>query len=271
MDKGMLLDRLGLAGEDRLALAKVLDRAEQAEKRNIPAATGFLSPQQQMRALDLLRLAGIPETAYVRQGGYEGAERQIFLFLPDWLEAEDAESQSPIRRLRAAWQGTAPFREDEKLTHRDILGSLMGMGIVREKVGDILVTSGSADLLVLDSVAEFLLQSWTSAGRGKLTVSAIGPENLHIPVARRREVRDTVSSLRLDAVAASGFRLARGKAAALIESGKVRLNWRECVKPDKLLEAGDVVSARGFGKFELAEVGGLTRKGRVSIVLQVYV
>lgn len=263
MDKGALLDRLGLAGEDRLALAKVLDKAEQASGRNIPAATDFLSPQQRAQALDLLQLAGISESAYVLQGGYEGAERQIFLFLPDWLEPENAES--PIRCLRAA------FREDEKLTHRDFLGSLMGMGVVREKIGDILVAPDSADLLVLEGVADFLLQSWDSAGRAKLSVSAIEPENLHIPAVQRKEVRDTVSSLRLDAVAASGFRLARGKAAALIESGKVQLNWRECVKPDKLLEAGDVVSARGYGKFELAEVGGLTRKGRISIVLQVYV
>lgn len=263
MDKGALLDRLGLAGEDRLTLAKVLDRAEQAENRNIPTSTDFLSPQQRAQALDLLRLAGIPETSYVLQGGYEGAERQIILFLPDWLEAENAES--PIRCLRAA------FREDEKLTHRDFLGSLMGMGVVREKIGDILVAPDSADLLVLEGVADFLLQSWDSAGRAKLSVSAIEPENLHIPAVQRKEVRDTVSSLRLDAVASSGFRLARGKAAALIESGRVQLNWRECVKPDKLLEAGDVVSARGFGKFELAEVGGLTRKGRISIVLQVYV
>ena len=263
MDKGALLDRLGAAGEDRLTLAKVLDRAEQAENRNIPTSTDFLSPQQRAQALDLLRLAGIPETSYVLQGGYEGAERQIILFLPDWLEAENAES--PIRCLRAA------FREDEKLTHRDFLGSLMGMGVVREKIGDILVAPDSADLLVLEGVADFLLQSWDSAGRAKLSVSAIEPENLHIPAVQRKEVRDTVSSLRLDAVASSGFRLARGKAAALIESGRVQLNWRECVKPDKLLEAGDVVSARGFGKFELAEVGGLTRKGRISIVLQVYV
>lgn len=263
MDKGALLDRLGLAGEDRLALAKVLDKAEQAESRNIPVSTDFLSPQQRARAQDLLRLAGIPETAYVSQGGYEGAERQVLLFLPDWLEAENAES--PIRCLRAE------YREEEKPTHRDFLGSLMGMGIVREKVGDILVAGGSADLLVLEGVADFLLQSWTSAGRTRLTVTAIETGNLHIPAVRRKEVRDTVSSLRLDAVASSGFRLARGKAAALIESGKVQLNWRECVKPDKLLEAGDVVSARGFGKFELAEVGGLTRKGRISIVLQVYV
>lgn len=263
MDKGALLDRLGLAGEDRLTLAKVLDRAEQAANRNIPASTDFLSPRQRAQAQDLLRLAGISETAYVSQGGYEGAERRILLFLPDWLEAENA--GSPIRCLRAV------FREDEKLTHRDFLGSLMGMGIVREKVGDILVAGGSADLLVLEGVADFLLQSWTSAGRTKLQVTAIERSNLHIPTVQRREVRDTVSSLRLDAVASSGFRLARGKAAALIESGRVQLNWRECVKPDKLLEAGDVVSARGFGKFELSEVGGLTRKGRISIVLQVYV
>ena len=265
MDKGALLDRLGAAGEDRLVLAKILDRAEQARNRNIPAATDFLSPAQLARAAGLLRLAGFPETGYTALGGYEGAERRLLLFLPDWLEMEDAESQSPIRCLRAA------FREEYQLTHRDFLGSLMGMGIVREKVGDILVGPDSADLMVLDTVADFLLRSWESAGRAKLTVSAIEPENLHIPQVQCREARDTVSSLRLDAVVSSGFRMARGRAAALIESGRVQVNWRECVKPDKLLAAGDTVSARGFGKFVLSEVGGVTKKGRTSIVLKVYV
>ena len=152
-----------------------------------------------------------------------------------------------------------------------VLGSLMGMGIVREKVGDILVGPDSADLVVLDTVEDFLLQSWDSAGRAKLTVTAIEPCHIHIPEVKCQEVRDTVSSLRLDAVASTGFRRARGKAAALIESGKVQVNWRECTKPDKLLTAGDTVSARGFGKFELTEVGGVTQKGRTSIVLKRYV
>ena len=265
MDKSKLLDRLGAAGEDRLLLAKVLDRAGQAQSRNIPAATDFLSPQQQALALDLLRLAGIPETGYTRLGGYEGAERNILLFLPDWLEAADAGSQSPIRCLRAS------FREEEKLTHRDFLGSLMGMGIVREKVGDILVGPASADLMVLDTVAEFLLQSWNSAGRARLAVTAIEPWEVRVPEAKCQEMRDTVSSLRLDAVASTGFRMARGKAAELITSGRVQVNWRECTKPDKLLTAGDTVSARGFGKFELTEVGGVTKKGRTSIVLKRYI
>ena len=265
MDKSKLLDRLGAAGEDRLLLAKVLDRAGQAQSRNIPAATDFLSPQQQALALDLLRLAGIPETGYMSLGGYEGAERNILLFLPDWLEAADAGSQSPIRCLRAS------FREEEKLTHRDFLGSLMGMGIVREKVGDILVGPAGADIMVLDTVAEFLLQSWNSAGRARLAVTAIEPWEVRVPEVKCQEVRDTVSSLRLDAVASTGFRMARGKAAELITSGRVPVNWRECTKPDKLLTAGDTVSARGFGKFELTEVGGVTKKGRTSIVLKRYI
>ena len=263
MEKSKLLDRCGAEGEDRLLLAKVLDRAAQAEERNIPACTDFLSPQQQMMAGDLLRLAGIPETAWLRQGGYQGAERNILLFLPDWMEPETAEP--PLRCLRAA------FRTEDRLSHRDILGSLMGMGIVREKEGDILVSPERADLIVLDKVADFLLYSWNSADRARLTVTEIPAAHLHIPEVRCEEVRDTVSSLRLDAVASTGFRLARGKAAALIESGKVQVNWRECTKPDHLLAEGDTVSARGFGKFELTEVGGTTKKGRISIVVKRFI
>ena len=265
MDKTLLLDRLGAVGEDRLLLAKVLDRARQAEERNMPSATDFLSPQQQRMALDLLRLAGVSETAYIASGGYEGAERKRILFLPDWLDAENAAGELPIRCLRAA------FRAEDRLNHRDFLGSLMGMGIVREKLGDILVSPDSADLIVLDTVAEFLAQSWTSAGRAKLRVSEIEPGHLHIPEVQCQEVRDTVSSLRLDAVASTGFKMARGKASELVASGRVQVNWRECTKPDKLLLAGDTVSARGFGKFVLAEVGGTTRKGRISIVVKRYV
>lgn len=265
MEKSKLLDRVSAAGEDRLLLAKVLDKMEQSRSRNIPVSTDFLSPQQLLAARDLLHQAGTQEDRYTALGGYAGAERNVLLFLPDWLEAEDAESQSPLRCLRAT------FRAEFDLTHRDFLGSLMGMGIVREKVGDILTGRESCDLVVLDTVAEFLLQSWDSAGRAKLSLSAIQPEALQVPEIQCRELRATVSSLRLDAVAAAAFQMARGKAATLVEGGKVQVNWRECAKPDKFLAEGDTVSARGFGKFEVASVGGVTKKGRTSIVLRRYV
>ena len=136
---------------------------------------------------------------------------------------------------------------------------------------------------VLDTVADFLLSSWNSAGRARLTVTEIPAAHLHIPEVRCEEVRDTVSSLRLDAVCSTGFRMARGKAADLISSGHVQVNWRPCTKADKLLTEGDTVSARGFGKFQLAAVGelfktyvvaavgGVTKKGRTAIVVKRYI
>ena len=263
MEKSTLLDRLRVTGDDRITLARVLDRAQRSQARSVPAATDFLSPREQALASDLLRLAEIPERSRLFTGGYEGAERRLVLFLPDWQEPEDAEP--PIRCLRAS------FRAEDGLTHRDLLGSLMGLGIVREKIGDILVSGDSADLMALDSVAEFLLQNWQSAGRAKLRIEAVDLSRVHIPAVQCREMRDTVSSLRLDAVASSGFRLSRGRAAELVEGGRVQVNWRDCVKPDRILSQGDVVTARGFGKLEVAEVGGLTRKGRVSVILRRYV
>lgn len=262
MDKSKLLDKAA-SPEDRITLAHVLDKWEQARNRNIPASTDFLSPAQAAAEEDVLRQAGAAATDYVASGGYDGAERKVLLFLPDWMAAEEAEF--PFRYLRAS------YRPEYHLTHRDLLGSLMGLGIVREKVGDILVTEDAADLIVLDSVADYLLQNWESAGRAHLSVTEIEAMYLHLPQAQVQTVRDTVAALRLDAVASTGFRLSRGKAAALIESGKVQVNWRECVKPDRLLSAGDTVTARGFGKFRLSEVGAPTKKGRVPIVVERYI
>lgn len=264
MDKRELLDRCRAVGEDRMLLARVLDKLEQARRKNIPACTGFLSESEQALAEPLVRLAG-GEDRCVCTGGFAGAERKMLCFLPDWLEEEDfLAGQVPIRFLRCT------YRPDQGLTHRDLLGSLMGLGLVREKIGDLLVAEGSCDLAVAESVADFLLQSWTSAGRASLRVTEIGVENLHIPQARVRELRDTVMRLRLDAVAATGFGLSRTKAAELIASGRVQVNHRECTKGDQLLAQGDVVTARGFGKFELSQVGGQSRKGRTAIVVKRY-
>ena len=260
MDRRELLDRAAHSPEERLLLSRVWDKCEQCRTRNIPTATGFLSPQEQAAAQHLLNALGCRE-GYVLWGGYDGAERKRLLFLPEWMAEPDG---TEIAAVRAA------CRSGGDLTHRDFLGSLMGMGIVREKIGDILVGPDSADVLVLDTVAEFLAQSWESAGRVKLRVAEIDPGCVHIPEIRREERRDTVSSLRLDAVCSTGFRMARGKAAALIESGRVQLNWRECTKPDRTVSEGDTVSARGFGKFELTEVGALTKKGRIPITVQCY-
>ena len=240
-------------------LARVLDKYDQSQRRNIPTATAFLSEAEQAAAQRLLNAAGI-HSGYVWNGGYEGAGRKLLQFLPDWAE----EDPSAIGYLRAAYRG------DGQPTHRDCLGSLMGLGIVREKLGDILVAEDACDLIAAADIVPFLLQSWGSAGRIHLTVTEITAEQLFVPEQKVQSIRDTVMSLRLDAVMSTGFGMSRGKAADLIQAGRVQLNHTDCLKPDRLMAQGDVVTARGFGKFVLVEVGGLSKKGRTAITVQRY-
>ena len=257
MDKTSLLDRLRVDGDERLLLSRVLDRQRQAQHHGAPIATDFLSPREQALTLELLRLSGTPEDTYLFTGGVENAERRVLCFLPDWMERDALPLELlPVRALRAAW------RDGETLSHRDILGGLMGLGIVRAKTGDIYVGSNSADVLVLDSVREFLLQNWESAGRVRLRVSELAPDAVTVPPRPVQELRDTVSSVRLDAVISAGFRMPRGKAVELVNAGRVQVNWLDCAKPDRILKPGDCVTARGFGRFILSRVGEPTRKGR---------
>ena len=68
----------------------------------------------------------------------------------------------------------------------------------------------------------------------------------------------------------AGFSMARGKAAELIAAGKVSLDGMPCLKPDKLVEEGAKISARGYGKLVLSQINGRTKKDRISIVLEKY-
>lgn len=260
MDKSAIIAKIAQERSDQLLLARVWDKYEQTERKNIPAATVFLSPREQQLAQTLLNAAGV-KSGYVYDGGYEAAERKILIFLPEW--AEDGEDQ--LVCLRAAFHG------EESLTHRDILGSLMGLGVARERVGDLLVSPHSADIIAAPSLRDFFLREWEQAGRVKLTVTEISRSELQIPEAQVKVVRDTVSSLRLDAVVSSAFSMSRGRAAELIAAGKVNLDHVPCLKADKPVHEGAVITARGLGKARLTEVGGLTKKGRTGITVERYI
>lgn len=265
MTKTELLNKLARDGEERLLLARVLDKLELARDRGVPSHTGFLSPHERAVVEGLIRAEGWPRHLFF--GGFADAERTVCAFLPDWLEEEDwlaGQEYDPIRAIRCTWTGGS-------LTHRDFLGSILGLGLDREKVGDLLVGDGVCDVLVLEEVADFLLLHLEQAGRVHLKVSSISLEMVSPPPVQVRTIRDTVSSLRLDAVASSGFSISRGKAADLISSGKVQLNHQECLKPDRPVNEGDTLSCRGFGKCMVKEVGGPSKKGRIMIVLERYV
>lgn len=260
MDKQKQIAKVVENEEDRVFFARIYDRLVGAEQKNIPGVTCFLSPREQVLTERML-----PRMNLHFFGGSPEAERTMACWLPEYLDEEWLSGEDgPVAAVRATY-----FEKDE-LTHRDFLGSLMGSGIKRETVGDIYVGKGTCDFLVTREILPYILDNLVSAGRTKLHVEQIPLEELSIPQVTVKECKDTVSSLRLDAIVGSGFRMARGKASALIETGKVSLNDLPCLKPDKLLAEGDKISARGFGKLVLRQVGGKTKKDRISILLEQY-
>ena len=265
MNKKDLLDRCARGGDERILLARVLDKLELARNRGVPAHTSFLSPGEQASVTDLLNGAGRPR--HVFWGGYPDSERNICFFPADWQEEDDilTDSEGPLTAIQAK------FPTEAALSHRDILGSLMGLGVTREVLGDILLPQlGLCQVVALREAAPILLSQWESAGRYKVALTEIPLDQLTPRPAQVKTIRDTVATPRLDAVIAAGFSMSRGKAAGLVASGKVALNHRECLKSDRPVAEGDVLTCRGLGKCVVKEIPGQSKKGRTMLVLERY-
>lgn len=263
MNKTELLNKFSKDPEERMVLARVLDQMERTATRSIPCATQFLSPAQRAAAEPLLAACGHPRHLFA--GGYDGAERTICVFLPDWQEDSGWDAEEELAVIEAR------FPPGAELSHRDLLGGLMGVGLTRERLGDILMLEDRAQIVALKEAAPILLSQFDQAGRHRLKLREIPLAQLSPAPAEVKVIHDTVAALRLDAVLASGFSIARGKAGDLISAGRVSVNHRECAKGDKTMAEGDVLTCRGLGKCVLKAVGGQSRKGRIIIEIERYV
>ncbi|MBR2925651.1 MAG: RNA-binding protein [Clostridia bacterium] len=234
--------------DDALLRRRLTELALRADRQGIATFSEFLTPPQAQLAFGAAKEAGVTAECF---GGYEDAERQMVRFLP----ADGWEEPYPISALKLTWpHQTAP-------THRDLLGSVMGLGIRRGMVGDIVVEAEQAYLFAETAMCQHIHSVLASAGRVHLQVQLL--DELPVPKPPEgRQVRDTVSSPRLDAVIAGGFSISRAKAAALITAGHVKLRHTPCIRTDMHVCQGDVISVRGLGRLKCCEIGQPTRKGR---------
>lgn len=256
------IERIAETPEDKLLLAKLWDKIAQPMSRNLPGSTCFLSPREQELARYLF---GEPE-GLCFFGGYEDAQRKLLVYLPDYLdETALYTSDSPIVCL------SCTYFQGDKLSHRDFLGALIGAGVAREAIGDICVGQGRCDLFVTAELGAYLEQSFQSAGRTKLSVRRIPLTEAELPEPEVKELRDTLASLRLDSVIASGFRIGRSLACQYVTGGKVSIDGLPCEKPDRNVAQGCTIAVRGLGKLKLYAVNGKTKKDRISVVIHRYV
>lgn len=158
----------------------------------------------------------------------------------------------------------------DALSHRDYLGAILNLGIERPKLGDILVEEDRAYVFCKDNMAEFISEELTRVRHTSVLCKQV-PMGEFSYTPRTEMIRGTVASVRLDSVLALAFRSSRSSLSGWIEGGKVFVNGRAVLSNGYNLKEGDVVSARGLGKFRYLGMTAQTKKGRCYVDIEKYV
>jgi RNA-binding protein YlmH len=148
------------------------------------------------------------------------------------------------------------------LQHGDYLGAILGLGLKRDKIGDIHVREDGCHVVIAEEIAPFLQMNLNQVHRVSVLTELLNLSELRTMEKELEPLELTVASLRLDGIASDVFRLSRSKVLIPIKAGRCRVNWRTEEDPSTPLKAGDVIALQGFGRFKVLEAGGLTKKGR---------
>lgn len=260
---------------DPLTEARAGDAVEKCRRGRV-AVLPFLSPYEQKRAGRALCAEGMQENAWFF-GGYPEAERACLFLLPDYLCAlleqtpacsateevqaligEELESAVCALRIRGSGYRT--------LTHRDYLGSILGLGVERDVIGDIAVQSEhEAILFCTRSMAEFLIGSLTKVASDTVRCAFCILDESFTDGRRYAPISDTVASPRLDCVVAALTNLSREEAQRAVTGGLVEVDFEPVERVDLLLSPPATVSVRGFGRYILRTFDGETKKGRLRL------
>ena len=259
MDKQSELTKLQ-KDEDKILIAKVLDKLKFAENRNKIESTDFLDLRQQRVTKELLEVR--KSINYKFFGGYDNAERNIVIFSNsiEFIKQDEINSLLSIIRI------TLPNNLKGEYEHRIYLGGLMKLGIKREKIGDIIVRDDGADIIVKKELAEYIktnLKGLTRFQKSKIEIENI--EDLIYIEQEKQVIKINIPSMRLDCIVGELAKCSRNEANKILEAERVFVNFKEEIRPSKNLEEGDYITIRGKGRFRISKILGTTKKGRNSL------
>ena len=245
----------GLDSRHNIMFAHIFDLATSCEKYYSATYGDFLSENS---ISELLRREQFLPLSPVLFGGFEDAERKMVAFIP-----EDISPEFPISAVKFS----SP--RIKSLSHRDFLGSILALGIKREKCGDIIIKEDEAYAFLSDDIASYVANNITKIGREGVKTALVEPSRIDLPEKKFREIKGTVSSLRLDSIISLFAGKGRSKATELISGGLVFVGGIEATKNDMRLSDGDIISVRGKGKATLS-IGGTSKKDRIFVTLNVW-
>lgn len=249
--------------EDELFRRRLLDLASQSDRAARFTFTDFLTEAEQA-AFWAVR-SQLPPCGYTLSGGREDADRVMIRFGdPEQLGYEEP---FPIVCVRIAPKND---RFAEALTHRDVLGAVMHLGIERGETGDILISGKDAFLFCKPQMAEYIIRSLDRVRHTSVTCSLT--EDIPAEITEQREeVSVQCASERLDLVVAKLYHMSRGDVKTLLAAGKVFVAGVLTEQGDRTLHTGERVSVRGYGKFRYLGQSGTTKKGNLILRCEKYV
>ena len=241
-----------LTAQEEQFLSRIDDMLRQAQEHYQTKFTLFLDERQQMLAKQLLDRNGTGQ--YLFYGGRPDACRRMLGIFPPYTTPQQEEF--PLQWLQLH------YRSQDRIAHRDVLGSLMALQVKRESVGDILVTPGLTAICCTQPVAALVLQELHKIGRVGVKLQAGYPQQLEYTV-QFQEIHGVVSAMRLDCVVALLCRVSRQEAQNLIRAGLVQKSFQVVQQNSLPVEVGETITVRGYGKFIVASSGQPTKKGRL--------
>ncbi len=239
-----------ITDEERVLTRHIIDLAKQSEQTGRARFSNFLDERQHVLCEAVLEKEGYENYTFL--GGYDAAVRTAIVF-------HGIREQTPFTPV------VFNYRRSDKLSHRDFLGSLMALDIKREMIGDILVSEGRSVVFIMNSVLQ-TVSDITKIGRCGVRLSLDFTQNV-VPVQEFDTICATVQSLRLDSVLSNALKTSREKVQKLIRAKGVVLNHIEVFESSAEVCEGDVFSVRGYGKYILSKVGGVSKKDRTFITI----
>lgn len=248
---------------DELFARKCADLANRAWAQGIYTFTAFLDLAS-LSAFHALRPA-LPPIPHALFGGAQGCERQVLRFGSEEICGYDAPFPISCIHLKPA---NAKFADD--LTHRDVLGAVMSLGIERELIGDIILRDKEAYLFCLERIAPYISESLTQIKHTAVRCKTADtlPQG---PLYTVKRLTVQVASPRLDALIAHVYKLSRSDAQALFSARKIYINGRLCESPGYTPKGGEIISVRGFGRMRYIGVESLSKKGKSNTTVEQFV
>ncbi|MBO8125931.1 MAG: hypothetical protein H0Z38_01700 [Firmicutes bacterium] len=247
--------------EEREVAGHVLDLVERVKERGSVETSWFLALAEQDLVSQIMRR--FPDLEHIFLGGFPKAERKRLVLGPQY---SDLQSHGEIGAVRIEVK-TGPEGE---ISHRDLLGAVLGLGLNRRYLGDVVVTETGGELVAANYLVPEIVRGLVSVSRYPARAERIPLEELSVGLERKKLVKATVPSLRLDAVAAAGFGKSRSVMAREIKAMRIRVNGSPAKSPSQSVGQGDMISVHGKGRIVIAKVGGQTKKGRTVLEIERY-